>query len=149
MKKLLPLFAILCMAYACTTTTEQPTNTTTISLSTAAKGVDSIYIMELLTEKIIAKLPITEEEVQFSITLDSTTAAAIEIPYESSKKSHLAILSPQKSNTIHVQADSNIVSNELADSLLNQMWRNQNAFISENSPFIFSTEKYDNGIVFF
>ena len=45
MKKLLHFLAFICLISACTITTEQKNNVTTIHLKSLANGVDSIYII--------------------------------------------------------------------------------------------------------
>lgn len=110
-----------------------------ISLDSQIK-LDTIYISELITDKPIAKI-FDKDEIK-TIQIDYPTVANIYT--KNNDNQYLTILAPRKDLHISVLPDSSLTTNDKSDSLVNYLWKSNNQFISQNSSFIFQTEKVDS-----
>ncbi len=109
----------------------------TITLDCASSKLDSLIITDLITERVLGRLAVGEPGKPYALVLDSTTVAQISTP--DGKTSLLTILYPQASKSLCLLPDSSIQSSSVADSLLNALPRSTNAFIAEQSGFVFSS----------
>jgi len=110
-----------------------------ISLNSQIK-LETIYISELIKEKHITK-NFDKERIK-TIQINYPTVANIYT--KNNDNQYLTILAPRKDLHISVLPDSSLTTNDKSDSLVNYLWKSNNQFISQNSSFIFQTEKVDS-----
>jgi thiol-disulfide isomerase/thioredoxin len=110
-----------------------------ISLDSQIK-LDTIYISELITEKLIAKI-FNKNEVK---TVQLHYPIVANIHTKNNDNQYLVILTPNKDLHISVLPDSSLTTYDKSDSLVNYLWKSNNQFISQNSSFIFQTEMVDS-----
>jgi hypothetical protein len=110
-----------------------------ISLDSQIK-LDTIYISELITEKLIAKI-FNKNEVK---TVQLHYPIVANVHTKNNDNQYLVILTPNKDLHISVLPDSSLTTYDKSDSLVNYLWKSNNQFISQNSSFIFQTEMVDS-----
>lgn len=129
------LFAISYLLMSC----QEKTFGFDVSLNSKSK-LDTIYVSELITNKLITK--IYENNKLITIPLNSATLANIYT--NNNENGYLTILAPNKDLNISILSDSSITTNDISDSLVNYLWQSNSKFISENSSFVFRTQKTDS-----
>jgi thiol-disulfide isomerase/thioredoxin len=134
---------VLCSLFSC-----ESENSVSIKVSARNSEVDSLYIIESITKKIVirASLAIDSGE-QVNGEIDYPTTGSIQT--KDGKVSYLTILYPSRNINITVASDSTIFTNNLGDSLLNYLWKSNNEFIAQNAEFIFTSNDPDSIVALF
>lgn len=101
-------------------------------------NIDTLYIKELITDKIFAKISVDESPKEFNFDVDSLTIGAI--TFNTGEDGYLIIITPDEKVSIIIDSMSIETQNDLADSLLNYLWKSNNEFIAENSKVIFTND---------
>lgn len=117
----------------------QPNNMVSINIESENSEIDSIYIVDLITEEILFQIPakgVSKEKIQGRVAYP--TAANIQT--RDGRQSYLTILNPGKELHIDLKSDSMVVRHHIADSLLNYLSKSNNEFIAQNGGTIFSAE---------
>lgn len=104
-----------------------------------AKGLDTLYLTEPITDTVISRLGTGGEMQSFTHALGIGKLHTEDGQHES-----LILLEPGKTYQIEVGPDSAITSRNVADSLLNYLWQSNNSFIAQHAGFIFSTQDMDS-----
>jgi len=136
---------ILCLSLALASCHSK--NTFCISVISNNSLLDSAYITETITGRIVKKIPLKGTNNEVSVDIDSTTIGQVHT--KDGEHSYLTILRPNKNIRITINSDSTISTNNIADSLLNFLWKGNNNFIAQNSAFIFTTSKVDSVVSIF
>jgi thiol-disulfide isomerase/thioredoxin len=117
-------------------------------VSVKKSGIDSLYVTESITEKIILRVPLdTDSGKKMNGEIDYPTTGSIQT--KDGKKSYLTILYPSKVLNITILNDSTISTGNLGDSLLNYLWKSNNEFIAQNAEFIFTSGNPDSIVALF
>ena len=139
MKKPLLLLSLLTLLYCCDTRTG-----IFVSIQSQNTEIDTLYISESITEKLVAKISLQENQGDGDFNVASPVVGTISA--SNVESSYLVILNPNEEIKLMVDSTSIKTINDVADSLLNYLWSSNNAFIAENSHFIFNSD--DPQIVF-
>ncbi len=119
-----------------------------IQVDSKNSSIDSLYIVESITDEILSKMAVQDESFEkIEALIEVPTTASIET--KDGAQRYLAILYPKKELKITIEADSIIQTNALGDSLLNYIWHSNNNFIQQNQNFIFTTPDYDSIVQLF
>ena len=137
MKYIILLISLIVTLVSCDT--KSKFNITTESDNT---DIDSIYITESITERIITRIALKGNHFKTNNNVDSITIG--EIQTKDGKYSYLTILRPNKDFKIYLKPDSTISTNNIGDSLLNYLWKSNNEFIAKNSSIIFGSSSSDS-----
>jgi len=113
-----------------------------ITTETDNTNIDSIYITESITERIITRIALKGNNLATNTKVDSITIGQIQT--KDGKQSYLTILRPTKDFKICIKSDSTIATNNIGDSLLNYLWKSNNEFIAKNSSIIFGSISSDS-----
>jgi len=117
-------------------------NIISININSKNTQVDSVYILESITEKILFRLPVNGKVPErMHGEIDYPTTGSIQT--KDGKHSYLTILYPNKELNITIEPDSSILTNNLGDSLLNYLWMSNNEFIAQNANLIFTSNDTD------
>ena len=108
--------------------------TINVKVQSEVSSLDSIYITELITDRIIAAVPVNQPDSTFEYKINYPTTGTIRTINGANQ--YLTTLTPGKKMTIVVK-DSSITTNSTSDSLLNYLWHSNNNFIFENDGVIF------------
>jgi len=118
-------------------------NIISINVNSKNTQVDSVYILESITEKILFRLPVNGKVPErMHGEIDYPTTGSIQT--KDGKHSCLTILYPNKELNITIEPDSSILTNNLGDSLLNYLWISNNEFIAQNANRIFTSNDTDS-----
>ena len=109
--------------------------------------IDSIFISNLIPEKVIAEMALSGSLSKREFRFEDISTGKIQ--FRDRKQRYLTILRPNKKLSIHVGADSTIRTNHLEDSLLTYLWKSNNEFLAERTNFIFNTENFDSIVQIF
>jgi thiol-disulfide isomerase/thioredoxin len=137
MKYIVLLLSLTAVLVSCDT--KSNFNITTESDNT---DVDSIYITESITERIITRIALKGNPFVPNNKIDSITIGQIKT--KDGKQSYLTILRPNKDFKIYIKSDSTISTNNIGDSILNYLWKSNNEFIAKNSSIIFGSSPSDS-----
>jgi thiol-disulfide isomerase/thioredoxin len=105
--------------------------------------IDSLYLTELVTEKLIAKIDPREQDSQIPLLVDSVCIGVIKKRGDRYNY-HLTVLTPNTKTKLKVLTDSTYATDKLSDSLLNYINRSTNKFIGEHQAFILNTPDVDS-----
>lgn len=134
--KRLYLLSILIVCLSC-----KHQNASNVTIQSKNTSIDSIYITESITNKVIAGIPVINT---FSVIVEPEYLSIGEIETADYNNTFLTILRPGKQYNIRIETDSTISTDNVGDSLLNYLWKSNNEFISQNAGFIFSTDDSDS-----
>jgi len=137
MKYIVLLLSLTAALVSCDT--KSKFNITTESDNT---DIDSIYITESITERIITRIALKGNHLVPKNKVDSIRVGQIQT--KDGKQSYLTILRPNKDFKIYIKSDSTIATNNIGDSLLNYLWKSNNEFIAKNSSIIFGSSPSDS-----
>ncbi|ASV30373.1 TlpA family protein disulfide reductase [Maribacter cobaltidurans] len=101
---------------------------------------DTLYISELTTNNSLAK--IYDFQGIRRVELGLPTVASIHTKNKSSQ--YLTILAQNKDLDIYISPDTIIRTNNMADSLVNYLWKSNLEFINDNTSFIFNKKNTDS-----
>ncbi len=118
-----------------------------IAIEVHQNPIGSLYITESITERLVSVIPINTKNTSVPNGFEATTIGIIQT--KEGGKSRLTILSPNKSYNIQINPDSTITTSNIADSLLNYLWKSNNKFIAQNQQFLFTTSALDSIIRLF
>jgi thiol-disulfide isomerase/thioredoxin len=133
MNRLLQLLSILILLLSCETKKDLA-----VSVQSQNTEIDTLYIKELITEKVLVKIPLQQSLQKFNFDIESPTVGAISA--NQGEDSYLVILKPGEKVNLSIDSTSIKTIHDVADSLLNYLWKSNNAFIAENSSVIFNTD---------
>ena len=105
-----------------------------VTLNNDLIGKDSIILKERSSERIIATL--SPEVSEHRIKLESPTIVTFSTKNEKSFYSYNSIFIPEKRILLSLDTLSTLSSNDLGDSLLIYLWRNNNEFNNKNSQLL-------------
>ena len=115
--------------------------TINVKVQSEVSSLDSIYITESITDRVIATVPVNQPDSTFEYKINYPTTGTIRTI--NGAKQYLTTLTPGKKMTIVVK-DSSITTNSTSDSLLNYLWHSNNNFIFENDGIIFGNSDKDS-----
>lgn len=118
-----------------------PSHHSSINGTLPEQQIDSVYVIELITQRLISKIPCKGSDLVYKAEIDSATVAKILV--KGKEQSYLTILSPNKNIHIQLSADSIPYTDSLGDSLLNYLWKSNNQFVGQNSKTIFTSQQPD------
>lgn len=117
--------------------------TFSITLDSKNAQIDTIYVIESTTQKILATVPANgTHSVDDIWELDYSTTGSIQT--KDGKQSYLTIILQDKELNIVIESDSLISTKDLGDSLLNYLWKSNDEFVAQNAGFMFSTSDTDS-----
>jgi len=105
--------------------------------------IDSLYLTELISKKLIAKINPRDQNSQIPLSVDSVSIGVIKKRGDRYNY-HLTLLTPNTKTKLRVLSDSTYATNKLSDSLLNYISRSTNKFIGKHQPFILNTTDMDS-----
>lgn len=103
---------------------------------------DTIFFNEFVTDRLLAKAPLTEAK--FNLEPDTEYPSIAKIRLGNGKQRYLALLESDDNRILKVSEDSIISTNYVKDSILTYLWRSNNVFFEEHGNFIFGTENVDS-----
>ena len=122
MKKLLFIAGLLILLSACSKQEKF-----LVQKITNSSQIDSIFISELITEKVISKISLSTSNIGNEYNLAYPTVGIIQT--KDGKHEYLISLTNNKNFKISINSDSTISTNSLSDSLLNYLWKSNMLFI--------------------
>lgn len=137
MQKYFYLLIILCLLISCNTN-----DAIQLKIISNNNQKDSLIISDLITNKAITKLPVDSPESDYNIKLEYPTIGIAR--NLNGKSEYLISLIPNKKIEVTIQPDNRVLSNNLCDSLLNDLNKINNEFLAANGKFIFSTSNTDS-----
>jgi thiol-disulfide isomerase/thioredoxin len=142
MRIIIPFLFIVCLI-SC-----ESRNTFLTNIDSKNSQIDSVYIVESITDKIISRLPVKEKSADRTReTIEYPTIGSIQT--KDGKQSYLTILSSNKELNIIIESDSTILTSNLGDSILNYLMKSNNEFIGQNANFIFNSNDTDSIVKLF
>ncbi len=142
MKNFLPFLSVFLLSMGC-----QSHESIQLQVGENATQIDTLYLVESITERSIATLALDQIGKGESIAVAYPTTGLLQT--KNGKKTYLMTLTPGKRAAISIAADSTLQSDSKADSLLNYLWKSNNNFIAENGVFIFNTDQLDSILLLF
>lgn len=130
------VFSVLFLLFSC-----EQEKSLQVKVQSEINSLDSIYIVEAITDRIIAKIPATQSNTKFEYNLEFPTIGVIK--FGEAENKYLTTLTDGKEMIITIKANSSISTNNISDSLLNYLWHSNNNFISANGGIIFGSQNVD------
>ena len=119
-----------------------------INIDSKNSQIDSLYILESITEKILFRIPVSGKTGERNfVEIEYPTTGSIQT--KDGKQSYLTILYPKKVLNITIASDSTVHTLDLGDSLLNYLWKSNYEFIVQNIAFIFNSNDTDSIVELF
>lgn len=112
------------------------------------KNTDSVFIKELTTDKILAKIPLNSKETEFRFSLERPTIGSVYS--NNSEQSSMVILQPNSKTDLRIDSTFYKSNDNLADSLINFLHVNTNESLGgENAKIIFGQDNPEKVIQLF
>lgn len=96
---------------------------------------DSLFFQELITGKVLGKVPLNSSQKKFSFLIEGQLLASIQV--KGSDKSYLTILGPGVSKSLIPSGDFFVTKESPADSMANVIWHSTNEMFSRYAGLIF------------
>lgn len=101
-----------------------------VKIASSVHTIDTIYINELLTDRIITQIPVNENKSNFYFEVPSPVIGVIKSPNEAIDD-YLVILTPGENMNIHIDSVALSTTNNIADSLLNYLLKSNNEVVGQ------------------
>jgi len=102
---------------------------------------DSLYIIDVITEKILVQISLTDSILEHKFRMNEATVGAIIV--KGTELTYLTIIEPKSGKFISVDSVS-LQTKSLGDSLVNFIWKNGNEMFTEHYQEIFVEDNPDN-----
>lgn len=96
---------------------------------------DSLFFQELITGKVLGKVPMNSSQKDFSFPIEGQLLASIQV--KGSDKSYLTILGPGVSKSLIPREEFFVTEDSPADSMANVIWHSTNEMFSRYAGLIF------------
>ncbi len=142
-------FVLVLFAGIFITSCSQTSEVFDITVSEINTAYDSLFIQELITGKVLGKVPLNSSQKSFSFPIEGQLLASIQV--KGSDKSYLTILGPGVSKSLIPSGDFFVTEESPADSMANVIWHSTNEMYSRYGGLIFGggdsesvKEKFDS-----
>ncbi len=128
-------FVLVLFAGLFITSCSQPSKVFDIIVPEIKPEFDSLFIQELITGKVLGKVPLNSYQKDFSFPIEGQLLASIQV--KGSDKSYLTILGPGVSKSLKLSGDFFVTEESPADSMANVIWHSTNDMFSSYAGLIF------------
>lgn len=142
-------FVLVLFAGLFFTACSQPTKVFDIIVPEINTPYDSLFIQELITGKVLGKVPLNSSQKKFYYPIQDQLLASINV--KGSEKSYLTILGPGVSKNLIPSGDFFVSEESPADSMANVIWHSTNEMFTRYAGLIFGggdsesvKEKFDS-----
>jgi thiol-disulfide isomerase/thioredoxin len=127
------LFALLTISGSC-----QSGNRFLIRIEANTTGYDTLFLRELITERILAKVPLNKWKTDYAFTIDAITPGVLTVA--GSDTEYLTLIRPGVRKAIRVDSGAIRTLNAIPDSLINFLFKSTNQMFSQHGNVIFAQD---------
>ena len=118
-----------------------------IVIESNSTNYDTLYIQELITERIIAKIPLDKLNKEYRFNINEATLAQLAV--KNAETTYLTIISPGTRKTITIDSMDLATKQSISDSLANYLWKSTNQMFSIYDKVIFAQDNPEKVISLF
>ncbi len=124
-----PVFIIINFLFLIVEFTSAQAAISTITIINRDAIVDTLYITNISSHKLMAKIPVSQEIAHYDLELSETILTSVTT--RSSSTSYLSVFTPGGSKTFLINQGKVKAINSVVDSLQNELWHSTNQFIGK------------------